>query len=353
MRKSGRHIKDWLKAFLWAFLLAWILRTFIIQGAFIPSQSMERTLLPGDFVFITKLGYGARFPITPLAVPFMHQSLPFTGNTPAYLDWITLPYFRLPGFSDITRNDAVVFNYPMEDQRPVDKRTLFVKRCIGLPGDTLKIVGKQVYINDEAIPVQETMQFTRHIKSTGPLSQAWLDSLGVTEGGLVSNMNDYEFALTDSMAAYFGRQPQVNEVSLRLERQGEFQAHIFPHNRNYRFNNDYYGPVVIPKEGKTVQLNDTNIALYERIISFYEGKKMDVKGGQIYIEGKPVKEYTFEMNYYFMMGDNRDNSADSRSWGFVPENHIVGKASMIFFSYDSYNPDNGKIRWNRVFSFIE
>jgi signal peptidase I len=349
MKNFTKHLKDWSKAFLWAFLVAWVIRTFFIQGAFIPTQSMEKSLLPGDFIFISKLSYGPRMPITPLAVPFMHQNLPFTEHTPAYLDWLTLPYWRL-GSADVNRGDVVVFNYPMELDRPVDKRTLYVKRCVAIPGDTLKIWSKGVFVNSKPMPIIPEMQFTRHIKASEAISQKLLDSLGITDGGLVSNINDYEFPLNDSLADFFGTLPTISNVSLRMESEGDFQAHIFPHNRFYAFNNDFWGPVVIPQKGNQIALNDTNVVLYERIIREYEGHQIDRAGGKIYIDKKETKTYTFEMNYYFMMGDNRDNSADSRSWGFVPENHISGKAWMVFFSHD---PASSKIRWNRMFSFIK
>lgn len=348
MKNFKKHLKDWSKAFLWAFLVAWVIRTFFIQGAFIPTQSMEKSLLPGDFIFISKLSYGPRMPITPLAVPFMHQNLPFTEHTPAYLDWISVPYTRL-GSIDVERNDVVVFNYPMELDRPIDKRTLYVKRCVALPGDTLKIWSKRVFVNGKPMPVLPEMQFTRHIKASAPIPQSLLDSLGITDGGLVSNIHDYEFPLNDSLADFFGRLSTVSEVSMRMEREGDFQAHFFPHHRNFPFNNDFWGPVVIPKKDITIQLNDSNVVLYERIIREYEGHSLDRAGGKIYIDKQEVTQYTFEMNYYFMMGDNRDNSADSRSWGFVPEDHISGKAWMIFFSHDPVTSD---IRWKRMFSFI-
>jgi signal peptidase I len=348
MKNLMKHLKDWSKAFLWAFLVAWTIRTFFIQGAFIPTQSMEKSLLPGDFIFISKVSYGPRMPITPLAVPFMHQNLPFTDNTPAYLDWLELPYWRI-GSIDVERNDVVVFNYPMELDRPIDKRTLYVKRCVALPGDELKIWSKRVFINGKSMPVSTDMQFTRHIKSSEPIPQRLLDSLGITEGGLVSNINDYEFPLNDSTANFLGTLSTVSNVTMRMESEGDYQAHIFPHNRFFAFNNDFWGPVLVPQKGTSVQLNDTNIVLYERIIREYEGHTLERAGGKIYIDKKESKSYTFEMNYYFMMGDNRDNSADSRAWGFVPENHISGKAWMVFFSHD---PNTSEIRWKRMFSFI-
>jgi signal peptidase I len=349
MKKAQRHINDWLKAFLWAFLVAWVLRTFVIQGAFIPTGSMDRTLVAGDFVFITKYNYGPRLPLTPLAVPFMHQHLPFTHTIPSYLSWIRLPYLRL-GNCTIEPGDVVVFNYPLDEEHPVDKRTLYVKRCVALPGDTIEIREKQVVRNGKLSPSLPAMQFTRHVKAAAMLKQEWLDSLGIRDGGLVSNIFDYEFPLTDSMAAFMEKQPLISQVGLRLESKGNYQSHIFPHHRAYPYNSDFWGPVVVPKRGQTVAINDTTIALYEHIIRDFERHSIEKKDGKILIDGAAAIQYTFEMNYFFVLGDNRDNSVDSRFWGFVPEDHVLGKAWRIFFSHD---PNSSTIRWDRIFQLID
>lgn len=351
MKRWAIHIKEWGKAFLWAFLVAWVIRTFLLQGAFIPTQSMEGTLLPGDFIFISKWNYGARLPITPLAVPFVHQHFPFTESVPCYLSWPQLPYWRMPGTDEIRRNDVVVFNYPMETEAPVDRRTLYVKRCMALPGDTVELREKRVWINGQITPLLPHLQFTRHIKAAAPLDQKWLDSLGIRDGGLVSNILDYEFPLSDSMAAYFSRQASISKVSLRMDAPGDYQAHIFPHSRNYPYNQDFWGPVRVPRAGDVVVLNDTNRVWYERIIRQYEGHTFEFRNGKSYIDGAEQSTYTLTQNYYFVLGDNRDNSADSRAWGFVPENHIVGKAWMVFFSYDPF-PEHGGVRWSRLFHWV-
>lgn len=353
MKNLLRHIKEWVKAFLYAFIAAWIVRSFLIQGAFIPTQSMEKTLFPGDFIFISKLSYGARTPITPIAVPFMHQYMPFSNSIPAYLDWISLPYLRLPGLSDIKRNDVIVFNYPLDVERPIDKRTFYVKRCIGLPGDTLQIIEKKIVINGDTLPENTEFQFVRKVKATKALQQEWLDSLGITEGGLVSNMLDYEFPLTDSLVKIFAAHPSVHAIQTKTEKEADYHAYIFPHSRLYPFNNDFWGPVIIPKKDATIQLNDSNIVLFERIIRDYENNDLRITGGNIYINGIQKSNYTFKYNYYFGMGDNRDFSADSRSWGFIPETHVIGKAWITFFSYKQVNGGNHGIRWDRVFKSIE
>lgn len=353
MKNIMRHIKDWAKAFLWAFIAAWLVRSFLIQGAFIPTQSMESTLFPGDFIFINKLSYGARTPITPLAVPFMHQNMPFSNSIPAYLDWISLPFLRLPGYSEVKRNDVIVFNYPLDVERPIDKRTFYVKRCIGLPGDTLQIVEKKIIINGDTLPDNPEFQFVRKVKATAALKQEWLDSLGISEGGLVSNMLDYEFPLSDSLVKILASNPSIHAIKTKSEKRDEYHAYVFPHSRLYPYNNDFWGPVVIPKKDAIIHLNDSNIVFYERIIRDYENNELRIAGGNIYINGKQTSTYTFKYNYFFGMGDNRDFSADSRSWGFIPETHIIGKAWVTFFSFKQENGGNHGIRWERVFKSIE
>lgn len=352
MKKLGLHIKEWAKAFFWAFLVAWIIRTFLIQGAFIPTQSMEKTLFPGDFVLISKLSYGPRLPITPLAIPFMHQHMPFTLDVPSYLDWIEFPYYRFPGLNEPQHGDVMVFNYPREDDRPVDKRTYYVKRIIGLPGDTIEIIDKQVHVNGIIESMSPALQHLHRIRATEQLPQEWLDSLSISEGGLVSNLNDYEFPLTDSLAHYLSKQTRISNINLKIEKADNFHPHIFPYNAHYKWNTDQYGPIITPQKGNTVVLNDTTIHLYQRIIESYENHLLETAGGKIYIDGIETNSYTFKMNYFFVMGDNRDNSADSRYWGFVPENHVVGKVVITFFSYDIFKPVKDKIRWSRIFKKV-
>lgn len=314
---------------------------------------MEESLKPGDFVFISKWQYGARLPITLLALPFLHSELPFTENRPSYLDAIQLPYRRLPGLESIQRNDIVVFNYPLEIDAPVDKRDYYIKRCKALPGDTLLIKAKEVFINGRKDEAPGTLKFNYKLRATREIDRELLDSLGITEGGLISNMLDYEFPLNDAQKGFLEKQDFIVSVTRKLEAEKNYHVHVFPYSRHYPFNADFWGPVVVPYKGLTVQLNDTNIVLYERIIREYEGHLLIIDNGLIYIDDSLSVNYTFDMNYYFMMGDNRDNSSDSRFWGFVPENHIIGKAWFRFFSWDVDAPWYDKLRWNRMFQRVK
>lgn len=350
--KAKKQGTEWLKAVFYALLITWIIRLLVLQGFFIPSASMEQTLLTGDFLFINKLAYGPRIPITPLSLPFVHQHLPFTESTPSYFDWIQLPYLRIPGYSSIKQNDIVVFNYPLESEFPIDKRTYFIKRCIGLPNDTIEIANQKVKVNGELLAWPEKAQKLYYLKSDSSLSTDLLDSLGITEGGLVSNTNDYNFPLTDKQVDFFHQYAQVKYVRPVVTPDKEWKEYLHPHHPKFKFNEHYYGPVWIPAKGFALALNDSIIWLYKSCIERHEGAKVDVVGTQVYINGEPADSYTFKQNYYWVLGDNRDFSNDSRTWGFVPENHIVGRASFVLFSTDALKPWHKKIRWNRIFHFV-
>lgn len=352
--KKKTILREWMGATLFALITVIIIRAFVMEAFTIPTPSMEKTLLTGDFVLVSKINYGARIPNTPLSFPFSHQKLPFTENTNSFLDWLKIPYFRIPGFSAIRNNDIVVFNYPMEDEYPVDQRTHYIKRCVAIAGDTFQIKNGIVNINNVELDIPENLQFSYHIKCTKEdISPDTLDKLGVSEGGKISNKGDYSLMLTKDIAERIEQLKEVSNMNVYCEKKGVYNDYIFPNNKKMPWNIDNYGPVIIPKADDTITLDTTNLTLYSRIISVYEKNELLVKNDSIFINGKHATTYTFRMNYYFMMGDNRHNSADSRFWGFVPEDHIVGKATSIILSLNKEVGWKNKIRWKRCFSALQ
>ena len=353
-KKKKSATREWVDAIVFAVVAATFIRMFTIEAYTIPTSSMEKSLLIGDFLFVSKLSYGPRIPNTPLSFPFAHHTMPLTKNTKSYLDWIKWDYNRLPGFGKIKNNDVVVFNYPMEDFRPVDKRENYIKRCIAIPGDTLLIVDKQVYLNSNANTNPPDMQFAYNVKTDGTgFNPKNLKKLDITEGSPITNLGEWSLRMTKPVAEKVKEFDNVLSVEEANMGKDVFADYIFPHTPAYPWNVDNFGPLVIPKKGATIELTAKNLPIYERIITIYEGNTLDTSTGKILINGKEANSYTFEMDYYFMMGDNRHNSADSRFWGFVPEDHIVGKAVFIWLSLDKNESFLKKIRWSRLFSFID
>ncbi len=353
-RSSGRKSKtrEWIDAIVFAVIAATLIRTFLIEAFTIPTPSMEKSLLVGDFLFVSKVNYGARTPMTPLAFPFAHQELPIIGGK-AYSEWIKLPYYRLPGFSKIKNDDIVVFNYPMEDDRPIDKQTHYIKRCIGIPGDTLSIKNQVVFINGKAAKMPEEGMFIYEIMTDGtPLNAMTLSKMGINEGGPGFMPGQYRYFLTDEMAEKIKAFANVKSVSRIAQPEGLYEDFIFPYDPKLQWNLDNYGPIYIPKKGSTVKLDSLNIAIYRRAITKYENNELKEENGKFFINGKETDEYTFKQDYFWMMGDNRHNSADSRFWGFVPEDHIVGKAVFIWMSWDKNGSFLSKIRWKRLFNLV-
>ena len=353
-QNSGHKSKtrEWVDAIVFAVIAATIIRTFFIEAFTIPTPSMEKTLMVGDFLFVSKINYGARTPMTPLSVPFTHQELPLFGGKPYSEAW-KLGYHRLPGFSSVKNNDIVVFNYPMEDDRPVDKQTHYIKRCIAIPGDTIQVIDRVVYLNGKKNMLPKKSQFIYDIQTDGnSINPRTLQKLDVTDGGPVFSEGQYRYCLTADNATQLKMLPIVKNLQVMNQTAGQYDQAIFPHDPNLAWNVDNYGPLYIPKKGVTVPLNSSNINIYRRLISVYEGNKLEEKNGQIFINDKVANAYTFKMNYYFMMGDNRHNSLDSRFWGFVPDDHIVGKAVFIWMSWDTNGTFLGKIRWKRLFNLI-
>jgi signal peptidase I len=353
-RSSRRKSKtrEWIDALIFAVIAATIIRTFLIEAFTIPTPSMEKSLLVGDFLFVSKINYGARTPMTPLSFPFAHQELPLIGGK-SYSEAIKLPYYRLPGFADIENNDIVVFNYPMEDDRPVDKQTHYIKRCIGIPGDTVAVLEGQVYVNEKQVPIPDEGQLIHDVKTNGTgFNQRTLEKLNITEGGPGLAENEYRMFLTPKAAKELAKLPNVVSVQKLSAAKGVYEDYIYPHDPQFAWNVDNFGPLYVPSKGSTISLDSKNVSLYRRCITKYEGNTLEERDGKVFINGKESKNYTFQMDYYFMMGDNRHNSADSRFWGFVPEDHIVGKAVFIWLSLDGKASLLKKIRWNRLFTLI-
>jgi len=344
------------RLFLWLLFLTLtvaILRNFIGETYFIPSTSMEDELLAGDFIWVNKLVYGPRIPQTLLTLPFAKNTLPFTKAIPAYLTWLEVPYFRLPGIEKIKRNDIIAFNFPAEEGIPVDKKIDFVKRCIGLPGDTIEISDKTVLINTKEAAATPKTKYSYEVYATVDSLCSYLYRiLNIDEGGLLSSDNKYIFLMTEAQADSVSKLSSILMVK-RLSVQYA-TTDMFPGGKFSFWNKDNYGPLIIPKKGMTVKLTMDSISLYARIIIAYEKHSMAMQHDSIFIDGKYATTYTFKMNYYFVLGDNRDNSDDSRYWGFVPEDHIIGKASFILFSLKQ---NQGKtlwkgVNWHRAFTSV-
>lgn len=351
-RSSG---KEWVRAFLIAIVAAWLIRLFALEAFNIPTASMNSTLLEGDMIFVSKLQYGARMPITPLSLPLLHQNIPFFGGL-AYLKWIQLPYLRLPAMRSIQHNDVVVFNYPMDDNHPVDKRDYYVKRCIALPGDTLEIKHAQVYVNHvnaTRLPL-ELQEYKVQTDGSG-IATDLLMEMGITDFSAIATPGEYRAMLTVSTAEKLMKLRNVVSVAAVILPRGTVNETLFPTSSDlFAWNIDNYGPVWIPAKGATIPINTGNISLYERLITTYEGHTLHIDtDGHILIDNQESNQYTFTLNYYWMMGDNRHNSIDSRYWGFVPEDHIVGKAWFIGLSRNKYDESSATIRWNRIFKRME
>lgn len=345
--------REWIDAIGFAVVAATLIRTFFIEAYTIPTGSMEKSLLIGDFLFVSKVNYGARTPMTPISFPFAHNTLPKT-NMQSYVEWFSMPFFRLPGLQKIKNNDVVVFNYPNEEGRPVDKKENYIKRCLAIAGDTITIVNQQVFINGVAAENPPKMQFKYYVKTDGTgFTDKVIRSMDITEGGPVSRQGDFEIPLTKDSREVMRKQYNVLQVDSAVQPAGFYANYIFPNRESLKWNLDNYGPLYVPKRGDIITLDTINYWIYEKAIKVYEhNPTFEMRGNRFYMYGKEITSYTFKFNYYFMMGDNRHNSADSRFWGFVPEDHIVGKALFIWMSWDSNGQGISKIRWNRLFRGI-
>ena len=356
-KRKKSAIRDWAEALFLAFIGVIILKTFLFEPFAIPSDSMDNTLVAGDYIVVNKLAYGARLPMTPLSVPFSHQDI---AGWKSYSTWFSIPYMRIPGYSEPHRNDVIVFNFPAEDLfpmngkpnvYPVDHRTHFIKRLVGLPGDTLQIIDREVFVNGQALPFPEKVLFNFIVKvDSTKRDSVHLNGLGMVRESQQGKYLLYTVTLLPAQADSLRLIPQIVSVDPELSRAGLYDEQLFPHSEKFAWNLDNYGKIVVPKKGETVHLTPDSLCLYQRIIVNYEHNTIDLKGDSLFINGKYTTSYTFKMNYYFVMGDNRHFSMDSRYWGFVPEDHVVGKATMILFSYDK---QKGKMRWSRSFESIK
>ena len=386
-----RTLMSWVDAIVYALVLVYFLFLFIGQNYQIPSSSLEKSLLTGDFLWVNKVTYGPRVPQTPLHFPLAQNTLPFF-NCKSYIENPQLDYHRLKGLRNVERMDIVVFNFPAGDTvalnepnpdyytsccrygrdavwankdrfgeiiyRPVDRRDNYVKRCLGLPGETLQIKEGIVYINGQAVPQPKNVQYRYYIVTDGTqISEEFFEELGISVedrnhaidmyGQIIPNV--YVLPLTGEMKKTLQAKPWITEIQ-QIQADPSECIETYPVGTDYGWTHINYGPIWIPKKGAKVDLTLQNLPLYERCIRNYEGNTLEVKDGKIYINGQPATSYTFKMDYYWMQGDNRDNSLDSRYWGFVPEDHIVGTPSIILISFDKdHKLFNGGIRWNRIF----
>lgn len=415
---------EWVSSILFAIVAATLVHTYFIQPYVIPTGSLERTLRIGDFLFVSKFHYGARTPMTTVAAPMVHDTLPILG-TPSYLKKPQLPYFRLPGFTKVDRNDIVVFSWPADTVRvffkkekgvkkPIDKKSNYVKRCVGLPGDSLEVRNGYVFIDGKQLelPGSAKPQFDYTIYSAKGVSSRLLQQLGVTSftrkyisgpisqeqvnalqgyvigfnqsangqielytgsSGIPANVianyrlslkevtdRERTIPLTAEMVQALKSDSNIDSVVQNVLPAGKRGINLFPQSTDYPWNYSQMGPIYIPKKGATVDLNLKVLPLYKKIIREYEGNELTVSGNQININGEPMNTYTFKQDYYWMMGDNRDHSEDSRAWGYVPENHIVGTPIFIWMSFDNFVDANGnpnkiwkwRPRWDRIFTTV-
>lgn len=366
---------EWVSSILFAVVAATIVHTYFMQPYTIPTSSLEKTLLVGDFLFVSKFHYGARTPITPVALPMVHDTIPIV-KTRSYVKGPEYPYFRIPGFEDIERNDIVVFSWPVDTLvdiqrpfkgtyiKPIDKKTNYVKRCVGLPGDSLEIRDGFVYINGEQndLPDRAKLQFGYFVKTSARISDGILKNrYDITDDyQYFQNDNIYYFkAISEEAANKLKNHPSVISIERALAPAGKYDQNAFPNNPKFSWNTDNFGPIYIPEAGKTVAITPESIPFYRQIIEVYEGRELGVdnkisqSGTQVLLNGEPITEYTFKMDYYWMMGDNRSNSQDARMWGYVPFNHVVGKPVFVWFSWNSHGQGiSNKIRWNRLFTTV-
>jgi len=405
-KREGPNSKvvEWIDALIFAVVAVTLINIFIFQNYKIPTGSMEKTLQIGDHLFVSKLKFGPKIPNTPLSFPFAQHTMPLTTNTKSYVNWIKWPFKRLTGFTHIKNDDIVVFNFPEGDTvivqyqaesyylqlrrfahdfkarermagkplqqfdyyvglarkyvlenneitvRPVDKRDNYIKRCIAVPGDTLRIVNTQIYVNGKPQQPLPKIQFRYKVQTDGQrINPRTLEKLDIYSDDIRSEGNGwYELPLIAANVEELRKMGNVRSVEKRVSPQGVYESEVFPHDERYPWNIDNFGPLWIPKKGVTVKIDIDNICFYERIITAYEGNKLKIQDDGIYINDAKTDSYTFKMDYYWMMGDNRHDSLDSRFWGFVPEDHIVGAPRFVWLALNKGKPFPFNIRFDRM-----
>lgn len=387
---NGKQTKvvEWIDAIIFAVIAASFIRMFFIEAYTIPTSSMEKSMLVGDYLFVSKTAYGPKTPNTPLSFPFVHNTMPVVGGK-SYSEAIKQPYKRLKGFTEIKNNDVVVFHFPEGDtvalgmptqsyyqlirsygrnrvwndkryfgdiiSRPVDKRENYIKRCVGTPGDKIELKKGQLFVNGQEQKKYDGVQYNYLVQTNGTaINPKMLDRLNISEADRNTHTSkQYLMPLTDENADKIKAFANVQSVEKILENPGEWERAIFPADSQYPWNVDNFGPLTIPAKGETINLTIDNLPLYRRIIDIYEANELEVEGDEIKINGETATSYTFKMDYYWMMGDNRHNSADSRYWGFVPEDHVVGKAKFIWLSLDKDKGFPANIRFKRLFTVVK
>ncbi|MCW5911350.1 MAG: signal peptidase I [Cyclobacteriaceae bacterium] len=354
-------LREWREAIVFAVVVATLFRWSLAEAFVIPTGSMENSLLVGDYLWVSKIHYGTRTPRTPLQIPLTHQKI-WGTEIPSYLDWIELPSYRLPGLRKVKRGEPVVFNTPKDlldpTERPVDLKTYLVKRCVAIGGDVIEIKNQQVYINSGPMVNPAGMKFRYQVITKEELQPRALSRLGLDSEDFwfLGKTNDgkavYSMLLTPQQLNDVNAASYKISVESASDEKGGFP--LYPAVMDGVWSLNHYGPLTIPQKGMTIAVNDSTLNFYGEFIEKYEGHKaVKIADGQLEINGKPANEYTFQQDYYFMMGDSRDNSIDSRYWGLVPEDHILGKPLFIWFSVNKDGKWLDKVRWERLFTSIK